>query len=254
MKEISSGPFFVGYLPVPLGLRVFLVAVGAFLVGSFAALAILIGSTQDDPGAGDFKWSWGKQTIVGRLEVKPYPVLYVVNGTDRHPKDSAILLSGVGKKGVQDRVKKLDGQLVQLQGIALKRGDIDALQVDDGADAIKPLEATTLRAAPIDLGRWKLKGEICDGKCLAGAMRPGRGLSHRACANLCLIGGAPPVFVTDGSVDGGNFLLIGDAQGHALPDAYLRFVAMLVSVEGRVERRGQLLVFKAELDTLEVLR
>lgn len=25
-------------------------------------------------------------------------------------------------------------------------------------------------AAPVDLGKWRLTGEICDGKCYAGAM------------------------------------------------------------------------------------
>jgi hypothetical protein len=253
MDRDSEAPFFVGYLHVPPGLGLFLFAVGGFLIGGFVALAVLIGSSQDDPGNGDFKWGWGQQTIIGRLEALPYPVLHVTKGTDRIAKNRAVLLSGVGKKGVQQRFAKLDGQMVQLKGIALKRGDLDGLQVNDGDEAIVSLDGAAMAEDRVDLGRWKLKGEICDGKCLAGAMRPGRGLSHRACANLCLIGGAPPVFVTEGNVDGVSYFLIADAEGKPLPDIYLKYVALLISIEGMVERRGNLMVFKAQLDTLKVL-
>ena len=103
------------------------------------------------------------------------------------------------------------------------------------------------------LGRWRLKGEICDGKCLAGAMRPSRGLSHRACANLCLIGGVPPVFVSSGPVDGSEFFLLANKVGDPLPASYLKHVAVYVQLDGEVERRGQILIFKVDLDTLKVL-
>lgn len=253
MTHQKRDTFFVGYLPTPAGLKVFLLAVAAFLIGAFAALALVIGTAQDDPGDGDFMWGWGPQVVSGRLEVRPYPVLHVTEGTDRIPAGRSLLLTGVGKKGVQPRVGELDGRLVQLTGIALKRGDIDALQVGDGNDAIKALEGAGPPAAAVALGRWRLKGEICDGKCLAGAMRPGRGLSHRACANLCLIGGAPPVFVTEASVNGSTFFLLGDAKGNPLTNEYLKHVAKFVSLEGDVERRGRILVFKADFTTLRVL-
>lgn len=249
----NNAPFFVGYLPTPNGLRVFLVAVSAFLIGAFAALALALGTAQDDPGIGEFQWGWGAQTVAGRLDIRPYPVLHVTKGTDRIPAGQSLLLSGVGKKGVQSRVANLDGKLVQLKGIALTRGDIQALQVGDAKQAIEPLDGAAPEAKPKDLGQWRLTGEICDGKCLAGAMRPGTGLSHRACANLCLVGGAPPVFVTKDAVDGQTFFLIGDSDGNPLPPAYLAHVAQLIRLDGQVERRGRILVFKADLKTLKVL-
>lgn len=248
-----QAPFYVGYLPTPGGLKMFLVAVTAFLIGGFAALGLALGTAQDDPGIGDFQWGWGAQTVSGRLEILPYPVLHVAQGTDRIPAGRTLLLTGVGKKGVQARVTELDGKLVQLNGVALKRGDIDALQVGDSADDLIALEGIAAALKPVDLGRWRLTGEICDGKCLAGAMRPGTGLSHRACANLCLIGGAPPVFVTRDAVDGQTFFLLGDSAGKPLPETYLAHVAKLVRLDGKVERRGRILVFKADLSTLEVL-
>ena len=84
-------------------------------------------------------------------------------------------------------------------------------------------------------------------------MRPGRGLSHRACANLCLIGGIPPVFVSSAPVDGQDFFLMADKNGGPMPKNSLNYVSMFVSIDGEVERRGGLLIFKADFDTLKVL-
>ena len=246
-------PFYVGYLPPPAGLRMFLVAVSGLLIGGFAALALIVGTAQGNPGNGDFQWGWGAQQVTGRLDVRPYPVLHVSIGSKHIPAGRSLLLTGGGKRGVQERVEKLDGRLVRLTGIALKRGDIDALQVGDDAADFEVLEGAAVLAEAVPLGRWRLTGEICDGKCVAGAMRPGRGLSHRACANLCLIGGAPPVFVSSAPVDGAEFFLLGDREGGPLPPRYLGHVAVLVSLEGRVERRGKILIFKVDLDSLKVL-
>ena len=253
MSADRDEPFYVGYLPTPAGLKMFLAAVAGLLIGAFSALALAIGASQDDPGRGDFRWGWGPQEVVGRLEARPYPILHVTQGSKRISTGRTLLLSGVGKRGVQGRVEKLDGQLVRLKGIAINRGEIEALQVGGGKKDIERVAETAPAIDVKPLGKWRLKGEICDGKCLAGAMRPGRGLSHRACANLCLIGGAPPVFVSSAPVDGSDFFVIGDKDGNPLPDRYLDYVAVFVSLEGEVERRGRLLVFKADLSTLKVL-
>jgi hypothetical protein len=100
---------------------------------------------------------------------------------------------------------------------------------------------------PIPLGRWRITGEICDGKCYAGSMRPGAGIAHRACANFCLIGGVPPVFVSTAPVEGTSFMLLADAAGGPLPDKLYNLVALRVQLEGDLERRGDLLVFKVDL-------
>ncbi|MGI9432480.1 MAG: hypothetical protein ACR2PQ_09715, partial [Myxococcota bacterium] len=118
---------------------------------------------------------------------------------------------------------------------------------------LTPAQAAFTPAPPVPLGRWRLVGEICDGKCLGGAMRPGTGLSHKACANLCVTGGVPPVFVSTGAVAGSKFFLLGDAEGGPLPDRFRDFSALLIQFEGEVERRDDLLVFKVDLDSAEVL-
>ena len=50
MTSPTQKPFYVGYLPTPPGLKLFLLSVGAALIGMFAGLAIMVGAGQDDPG------------------------------------------------------------------------------------------------------------------------------------------------------------------------------------------------------------
>lgn len=255
MTEPDRNGFFIGWSnKVPRRLRLFLVQVAAVLVAGLAGAALAIGVTQDDPGDGAFRFDWGRQTITGVLQAEPYPVLHVTE-SDRYPAGHAIMLSGPGKRGVQDQAAPLDGQLVVASGVMLTRGPLTMMQVRGGDQGLLAAEAGVVPdlPVPVPLGRWRLNGEICDGKCYAGAMRPGQGLSHRACANLCLTGGVPPVFVATDTVDGQAFFLIGGPDGGPVTDAVLDHTAMLVEVEGQVERRGDLLVFRIDPATLEVL-
>ena len=127
------------------------------------------------------------------------------------------------------------------------------LQLRGGRKGIRKTAGTPDLPPSKPLGRWRLSGEICDGKCLAGTMRPGRGLSHKACASLCLINGAPPIFVSSAPVDGAEFFLLANAEGQTLGDAVLDHVAQFVSLEGAVEKRGDIHVFKVDFSTLKRL-
>ena len=77
-------------------------------------------------------------------------------------------------------------------------------------------------------------------------MLAGTGLAHRACATLCLSGELPAVFVSAAPVLGHSFMLLGGPDGGPLPEDMRRFIALRVSMEGRLERRGGMLVFLAE--------
>lgn len=236
--------FFIGWARPPAGLRGFLVACAVALFAVFAAAGYLVAATMDDPGSGAFRYDWGRQSVVARLEARPYPVLHVIE-SDRYPAGTTLLLSGGGKRGVQDRSDALDGQVVQASGIMIARGDLAMMQLAGGEKGLAPAVDRTAPAPVTEaLGRWRLTGEICDGKCYTGAMRPGRGIAHRACANLCLLGGVPPVFVSTAPVHGESFLLMADAAGGPVTQAVLDHVATLVEVEGDVERRGSVLVFR----------
>lgn len=246
-------PFFVGYLPVPHRLRPLLIAVAVVLSVLFALVGWGWAVGQNDPGAGAFRFDYGEQTVSGVLQVKPYPILYVSSGSERIAAGRTIMLAGQGKRGVLDSAAPLDGKFVQAKGIILKRGDLDMLQLQGGAKGLSGVDGDGTAPGATPLGRWKLAGEICDGKCLAGAMRPGTGLAHKACANLCLAGGVPPIFVSSQPVEGSQYLLLADADGEPLPDWLYDRTAIFLSIEGDLERRGDLLIFRVDPASIEVL-
>jgi hypothetical protein len=228
-------PFFVGWSSrsaVPL-LR-FLALVLLTLLAGFGVLAFALGVTVDDPGGGNFA---GDKAITGVLLADPYPM--IVTDGDHH----TILLSGGGKRGVQAEARPLDRQHVHATGAGVKRGDRDMLLVDQ----LQPAQGEAVVPVRESLGTWRLTGEICDGKCSLGVMRPGNRATHKACANVCLIGGVPPVFITTTPVLGTRYLLLGDPQNQALPDALRDYVAITTKMEGTLERIGDALVFRTDV-------
>lgn len=247
----KDAPFFVGYLPMPSGLKGFLALASLALILAFAAAAWLISTSQNDPGPGAFRFDFGPQTLTGVLELTPEPMLHVTEGTERIPTGQTIMLSSGAKRGLGGRGVPLDGQVVSVRGIVLERGSLNMLQVQGRADALTAVEDAELPTiSSQDMGRWRLTGEICDGKCLAGAMRPGRGIAHKACANLCIIGGVPPVFVSTQPVEGSEFLMLGGMGMSERPQVMLDMVGEYVTLEGQVEKRGDLLIFTPDYETV----
>lgn len=245
-------PFFIGFLPAPAGLRRFLVLAVFAVIAIFAATSWLIGATQDDPGPGAFRFDYGRQTVTGIVEVDPYPLLRVTQGTEHIPEGHTLMLSAGGKRGLMERAAPLAGQLATASGVILSRGDLDMLQVRGGTDGLASAEGEAPEMVTEPLGRWRLAGEICDGKCLVGAMRPGRGLAHKACANLCIVGGVPPVFVSTKPIEGSEFLLVAGPDGGEMDARLLDHVGAFIEIEGEIERRGDLLVFRADPATIAV--
>lgn len=253
MKEQRETPFFVGYLPVPQALRVFVWAVGLALVFGAGIAGYLVGAAQDDPGSAAYRFDYGRQTVSGVVELTPAPVLHVSQGTEAIPAGRTLMLSGQGKNGAIARASELGGRTAQASGILLERGDLIMLQLTGGQRGLAGNKETADLPAPRSLGRWRLAGEICDGKCLSGAMRPGRGLSHRACANLCISGGIPAVFVSSQPVEGHEFFLIAGTDGASLDPALLNHVAQYISAEGEIALHGDLPVLTIDPASVEVL-
>ncbi|MEQ9811527.1 MAG: hypothetical protein RLO50_02015 [Azospirillaceae bacterium] len=252
MSARQDDTFFIGWATAPKSTRRFMLALAGGLVLLFGFSAYVIASTQNDPGSGAFRFDWGRQTVTGMISAAPYPMLHVVE-SERFPAGHVLLLSGNGKRGVQDRAETLDGQLVEISGVALNRGDLDMVQLLNGENGLRAVDGPTV-ALPEDqdLGHWRLTGEICDGKCYSGAMRPGDGIAHRACAGVCLIGGVPPVFVTTAPIEGEEFLVLGGSDGGPLPDDALAHVGILVEIDGQVFRRGDVLVFRVSTDSIRI--
>ncbi|MEM8651449.1 MAG: hypothetical protein AAGF54_13025 [Pseudomonadota bacterium] len=249
----ENKPFFVGYLGIPAGLKGFLLKTSLIILAGFAVGGVLAGVSQDDPGKAGFRFDYGRQTITGVIEASPYPILHVTEGNERVPTGHSVMLTGQGKSGAMAIMASLEGTLVQATGIVLERGELDMLQLLSGQRGIQPMEEESDIPQVEELGTWRLQGEICDGKCLAGAMQPGRGLAHKACANLCLEGDIPPVFVSTQPVEGSEFLLVGDIEGGPLSrDAY-DYVGQFVEIEAKVQRRGDLLVMLIDPEKLKVV-
>jgi len=182
----DDAPFFIGWAAPPKPLRGFLLGVAAVLIAGFAGLALAIGAAKPDPGPAAFRFDWGRQTVEGVLAARPYPTVTVTKGAERVEVGHTLMLTGQGKRGVQGRAADIDGQLVEASGVILKRGALDRLQARGGEAGLKAI-GDAPGAPPEDKppGRWRISGEVRDGKCLSGAMRPGTGLAHKACANLC---------------------------------------------------------------------
>jgi hypothetical protein len=113
-------------------------------------------------------------------------------------------------------------------------------------------DAPSVADAPREIhGRITVKGEIVDSKCWLGVMRPGDGHIHKGCASVCIRGGIPPMVVTR-TTGVPAVMLLTMADGRAVPpERILEYVADSVQLSGVVEKRGDLTVFKADLDSLK---
>ncbi|MEM9278342.1 MAG: hypothetical protein AAGA76_07190 [Pseudomonadota bacterium] len=253
--KTSSRPFFVGYgSKLPKDIAKLILPVFALFITTFVALSLLLSSSAEEAGDGRFRFDLGRQTLAGVLQYHPYPVLRLP-AEDGNPAKT-LMMSGGGKRGAFVNAQGMDGEAVVAWGVYMRRGDITMLQVA-GRQNIEASEEELPEgfqpSKPVSLGKWRLAGEICDGKCYTGAMRPGTGLAHKACANLCVAGGIPPVFVSSGDVDGSSFFLLTDKDGKPVGDQIRDLMALYVEAEGEVERLDDLTVFKMDLATVKVL-
>jgi hypothetical protein len=230
----AKDEFFVGYSPTPPRLgRLLRRAVSVFVLLACSA-AILIAARQRDPGDGQWNVAHEKE-FVGRLAMRPYPMLQSADGL-------TLLLVGVGKVGAGDSVDGLDGRIIRVRGTTLQRSNLHLLEVDgelEPREAASSIPAESVNASPVTL-----QGEIIDPKCFAGAMKPGDGKTHKACAALCLRGGIPPAFCVQ-TADGGNVIyLLLAVDGGAVTGSHLeRLIAHVgeqVELAGVAVTRGDL--------------
>ena len=141
------------------------------------------------------------------------------------------------------------GQAVRVTGTLLHRGGRWMLELADGDKGMRRLtdeEAGQLPAlgwpsAEMIDSHATLQGEIIDPKCYLGAMKPGGGKTHKACAMLCISGGVPPMLVTRDADKQETYYLLTSADGGPANELVLPFVGDPITVSGRLERRGDLL-------------
>ena len=71
-----------------------------------------------------FARATGTPVLPIRVEARNSPLFYGASALFK-PAGTALLLSGVGKRGVADRAAPLDGGLVALKGVRIARGEIE---------------------------------------------------------------------------------------------------------------------------------
>lgn len=251
---MTEAPFFVGWAGAPHPrLGRFLALVAAATVAGFGVLGWGLGATGGDPAAAMTGLAGAPRIppeipspgrYEGVLERGPAPLLRL-DPTPSRPQGRTLMMTLYDKRGVAVP-EALYGRRVATDGVLFARGDLSMLV---GGGAFETLDdAPPAPATPAEpLGRWRLSGEICDGKCYAGVMRPGDGLSHRACAALCFIGDVPAVFVAAAPVAGSRFLILAGPDGGPPPPEARALFGVPVTLEGAVERRGDALIFRADL-------
>jgi hypothetical protein len=96
-------------------------------------------------------------------------------------------------------------------------------------------------------------GEILDSKCYLGAMKPGDGKGHKACATLCVTGGIPPMLLVWTPDGGRRHLLLVDDRGHSARGLVLEALGEPVTVTGRPGRTGDLETLAIDAHAIERL-
>lgn len=243
--------FYVGYLPLPWGHSRFLRIAIPLTLWLMVFVSAGIAWTQRHPG--DAVWDDAtERDWVGVLRAAPYPMLLVESGDDA---GSIALLVEQGKLGAT-RAKQFDGARVTLRGWRLQRDGRRIIELHPADDAITRQEGTPAPPAPEMIAaeaRAEIVGEIMDAKCFLGAMKPGEGLAHKACAILCITGGIPPMLV---SREGGStrYYLLTDEQGGPMPRELIPLVGEPVRATGTLARIGDLDMLRLSARGLEHCR
>lgn len=231
---------YVAYLPPSRTVVKLAIAAAGLLVVSMAGLGFIRGFAQGDPGPAE----WRDLSIVkhtGVIRLKPYPHLVVPSSGTTQAR--SILIVEAGKIGAQERLRAHDGKVVSLSGTELQRDDVLMLELESAPAGISASSESTsvVDTKSLSLGIQSLRGEIVDSKCFLGAMKPGDGKTHKACATLCVRGGIPPGFTGRDEKGSPIFCIVQSTTGDAVGDWLLPFVADPVEVRGELWRRDGLL-------------
>jgi hypothetical protein len=225
--------FYIGYKPRTSR------AIAWFIRITVVQLAILIAIVafslvRFQRGFSEAVFEFGNvKEFVGILTTTPYPTLLFEDGSGPH------LLVEFGKRGVSRDLSDLDGRPVRLSGQLIYRDEGRMIELTDGA--IEATGGATLATDdPVTLGRQTLIGEIVDGKCFLGVMKPGSGKPHRSCAVRCISGGVPPALLVRSSDGSSHMLVLSADDGEPLGPRILDLVGRPVEVTGEVFERNDL--------------
>lgn len=233
--------FYIGYLPkAPPGLARFVRSRVALALAGALVLSGALAATLAYAGNGRFEFG-NHRRVTGSLGCAAAPTLSAAN--------AEYLLVGYGKRRAPLELCTASGQVVELNGTLIEREGRSLLEVAAFRNTEAP--ASTPPPAPRSLGRFTLIGEIVDSKCYFGVMNPAEGRVHRACAELCLRGGVPAVFVVRDRSGAVAHLLLAGPNGEPINDQLLSWVAAPVQITSEVFRQGRWLVLRLDPNTIQ---
>lgn len=232
----ESDPIYVLYRPLPARNRRFLRVYVPTMLWSLVIVAFVWARAQQPPGPAVWDDAVAR-SFAGAVRMEPYPML-VLPAKDGKPAE-VLLIVEVGKHGAQQRLRPLDGRMATLSGWLLERDGRRMLELEPGA-LPQPAGEPVPKVAEQVLGRAILRGEVVDAKCFLGAMKPGAGKPHKACATLCVRGGLPAVFIPHDPGSGPSFYVLSGSDGDP-PGAWFEgMIADPVEVEGEHRVVGDL--------------
>ncbi len=225
---------YVGYLPLSARHRKFVRLLVTGLFCWLGVMAVILTTTQRNPGPAVWD-SAAEQHWSGVIRLEPYPMLEVEG-------EGSYLIVGMGKYGVADRVSPFADMSCRVKGYRLARASRRMIELSPDLDAIAAIHDQTVPRGNSTNTRRQITliTEIVDGKCYLGAMKPGDGKTHKACATLCLMGGLPPLVVTNNTPTESLFPLLRVDGSTKLEPAVLALVAQPVRIEGWLSESGGL--------------
>ena len=252
--------FYIGWQgKAPAGISGWVRRAVVLLITLAVVLGIAFALAQRTVGKSVFEWGHVK-SFSGILKSRPYPHLLVARpgASGDQPAFSSYYLVKPFKFGLDAQTANvLDGQMVNLKGTLIYRGNQTMIEVADGS--INRSNASTNQSfnpstSPVNLGPQTFVGEIVDSKCYLGVMNPGALTPHRACAIRCISGGIPPVLLVRRTNGAALYLLLVSREGRPVNEQVLSLVAEPVEITGEVERQGELLILRSDPKTFRRIR
>jgi hypothetical protein len=249
MKDSANKPFFVGYLDMPAALKRFYVPLTIVFILMSALVGYSLASQQLSSGPAQWQTDTS-ETITGLLVMEPYPVVH-----RQDPKNPAqlesIMLVQQGKMSADAFSSAHNNKMVSVTGFPIQRGgwsmfelaSIGDIQLDTSADpALLPTLSELARAE--SLGLVTLSGEVADSKCFLGVMKPGEGKVHKACAEVCMLGGIPAMLLVRGADNLKYGYLLTQSDGSDAAVEVANRAAEVVEITGELLKKGDLLYLK----------
>lgn len=248
----SKTPFFVHYLPLPPGLRAFVIWLVFGLSVLTLILSIVVPALQDQFGPG---WRQPTREISGLLLDGPGAPQLLIPRPEGSGESaySRVLLASTRKLAPPASVLDQSGEWVKLRGALFSNGSLTVMNTNRATVLDAPLSTQPVPSEAKPLGTFTLKGEIIDAKCFSGVMKPGAGKTHLGCAVRCISGGVPALFHTRNAQGQELDLLLLDEQGDAVNDRVLDRVALPLEIRGEVLKLNDLLLLRADPSTYRSL-